>query len=672
MQEELLDINNLSFILAEDLCEDPSVVIPVVTPPLQLHSTENLALPLESLDNTDQPIIINNDKDVLNKSFVSAMLSITTDPEYNEPITKVTGGRKRFKANQKKLKQLKHNCIEEKWSIECNHQESSTKMFCKVKELSDIDIVTFKKNLCNLNTKIDQDKFLLNFLSISNPNRKNRRKEENQSNTKDRLVIRYVIPSVNEGMIPVCSKSFTSITSISRRRLNLLSFKFNKNHASPKEKRGGKRINQDSIDTTESIKSHIMTYKSKKSHYTRVDTGKSYLQPGLSVKYLWKNWLKMRVDSNKKIASYSKYFRIFSQEFNLSFGHPRQDICSWCSEMAVKIKKTEDPIKKEELVKELNEHKALSKNFHKIMHETKSDTISVAFDMMQNQPLPKLSVTEVFYSRQVWLYNLTFVITSAEHQNIDNCFLYTWLESDSGRGPNEITSILIEFLTELENRLSSLENPPTNLNLFSDSCSAQNKNQYVMAALLHYINYKTIHFTEIKHYFPVRGHSYMPPDQVFGRIEKSLRNKEVIVSPNTYYEHFKKFTTVNIYDCNFKFYNYKIVVKDLIKTNFFKTTKQKVFSYKSGMKTVGVSATYTDNITRKQVLKKNVDLSKLNEVPELQRLNHVSLKKQNDVRKFMKFFTIPNEAEQFYTNIFKETTIVDDDNDNIEYNEDDV
>jgi len=94
------------------------------------------------------------------------------------------------------------------------------------------------------------------------------------------------------------------------------------------------------------------------------------------------------------------------------------------------------------------------------------------------------------------------------------------LESDSGRGPNERISILIQFLTELEITLSSLENPPTKLNLFSDSCSAQNKNQYVMAALLHYINYKTIHFIEIKHYFPVRSHSYMPPDQVFGRIEK--------------------------------------------------------------------------------------------------------------------------------------------------------
>jgi len=85
--------------------------------------------------------------------------------------------------------------------------------------------------------------------------RKNRRKEENHMSTKYRLVIKYVITSINDSMIPVCSKSFTSITSITRRRLNLLAFNFNKNHDSPKEKRGGKRANQDSIDTTESIRS---------------------------------------------------------------------------------------------------------------------------------------------------------------------------------------------------------------------------------------------------------------------------------------------------------------------------------------------------------------------------------------------------------------------------------
>lgn len=99
-----------------------------------------------------------------------------------------------------------------------------------------------------------------------------------------------------------------------------------------------------------------MTFKSKKSHYTRVDTGKSYLQPGLSVKYLWKHWLSMRTKSNQNKVSYSKYFRIFTQEFNLSFGHPRQDICSLCSEMVAKIKQIEDSFEKEEQEKNFQEH----------------------------------------------------------------------------------------------------------------------------------------------------------------------------------------------------------------------------------------------------------------------------------------------------------------------------
>lgn len=71
-------------------------------------------------------------------------------------------------------------------------------------------------------------------------------------------------------------------------------------------------------------------------------------------------------------------------------------------------------------------------------------------------------------------------------------------------------------------------------------------------------------------------------------------------------------------------------------------------------------------------MEKNVDLSKLNEVPVLQILNHITIKTQNDVRKLMKFFTTPNEAKKFYTNIFMETTTVDDIYGNIDYSEDDV
>jgi len=88
--------------------------------------------------------------------------------------------------------------------------------------------------------------------------------------------------------------------------------------------------------------------------------------------------------------------------------------------------------------------------------------------------------------------------------------LYTWHETESGRGPNEIGSALTHFLNILETRYKNRINPPTILNLYSDSCAGQNKNQFIMATLLNYVNSKETIFQKINHIFPVSGHSYMP------------------------------------------------------------------------------------------------------------------------------------------------------------------
>jgi len=54
-------------------------------------------------------------------------------------------------------------------------------------------------------------------------------------------------------------------------------------------------------------------------------------------------------------------------------------------------------------------------------------------------------VTEVFYSKQVWVCNLTFVLTT-EKQTPHNFHMYTWTEIESGREPNEVGSALMHFL----------------------------------------------------------------------------------------------------------------------------------------------------------------------------------------------------------------------------------
>ena len=65
----------------------------------------------------------------------------------------------------------------------------------------------------------------------------------------------------------------------------------------------------------------------------------------------------------------------------------------------------------------------------------------------------------------------------------------------------------------------------------------QNKNFAVLLAL-HMLAAK--YKVKFKHYFPVRGHSYMPPDRAFGRVEKLLRRKETILMPCEYFAVFSE------------------------------------------------------------------------------------------------------------------------------------
>jgi len=147
----------------------------------------------------------------------------------------------------------------------------------------------------------------------------------------------------------------------------------------------------------------------------------------------------------------------------------------------------------------------------------------------------------------------------------------------------------------------------------------------------------------------------MPPDRVFGRIEQVLRKKESIISPSQYYEIFKRVCTVKVYGQDFSIYDYKSVVKNLVKTKFdFKSTEQKIYTYTKGEKTVGVSKTYGGIPTKIEVLKRNSNLSTLfNTLVQLPKTNHVKLPMQNYVKNLLKYFTIPEDSTQFYEDIFK-------------------
>lgn len=587
------------------------------------------------------------------ESSESEVSRISSDAEYIDSVQSQDYGRSKKKINKKLKKQEnRHTSVGKKWRISCLHNSDSA--VCKVASLSETDIDHFFTKLYENKRKVDQDKYLLSLVSVSKPKRLRRKNEADLKKApkyprKERVTMSYhIVNRSTAEKVPVCSESFASITNISRHRINHIAKNFFMTQEAPREKRGGSRTTANDDEVTKSIIDHIESFKCKKSHYIRKDTGRSYLHPELSIKKMYKLWKLERHGMPK--ASYSKYYSVFVTKFNLAFCHPRQDVCSYCTEMKVKMKKRElSEENKQNLQRDLSVHKANAKKFFQLLQERKPGTVSVSFDMMQNQPLPKHNVTDVFYSRQVWVYNLTFVICSEGNEGKDNNFLYTWTETEAARGPNEVCTCLLNFLHTLEDRYKEANPVPHTLRLFSDSCSAQNKNQFVMGVLLHFVNKSTV-FKKIEHYFPVRGHSYMPADRTFGRIEQALRKKSKIFLPSEYHKIFSKFATVKVYGKDIEFLDYKSYIKSLFKTLPFKSTEQKVYTYISGKQTVGVAQGYGLTPVRVSVLRKGKTILNMNPAPQPKE-SHVKEPKRKNVEFLLRFVDMSKEAREFYSDI---------------------
>lgn len=71
---------------------------------------------------------------------------------------------------------------------------------------------------------------------------------------------------------------------------------------------------------------------------------------------MWIHWKNKRTPLQLPLASFSKYYKVFTKHFNLSFGHPRQDVCLFCTQKLCQIKNEKDDDIKEVLQIKLKEH----------------------------------------------------------------------------------------------------------------------------------------------------------------------------------------------------------------------------------------------------------------------------------------------------------------------------
>ncbi|KAK8372558.1 hypothetical protein O3P69_014576 [Scylla paramamosain] len=249
-------------------------------------------------------------------------------------------------------------------------------------------------------------------------------------------------------------------------------------------------------DVVEMAKQHIKSLPTCTSHYSRAKSvHRVYLPPGYSQHKcydLFKEQCEERDVDSSKIVSLSKYCKIFAA-FNIGTNPPMVDTCSTCDRLNRELEvasNNKDSVTHSNLLTQ-KVHLVKAKVARNIMDAYSEDNdpslCVIAMDLQQTLATPRLTTNVAYYKRKMWTYN--FGVHNLKESSMAH--LYVWNEAVGKRGSSDIGSCLI-----------------------------------------HYVEHHVPRFSQVKQYFLMPGHSYLPCDRDFGNLEKYFHGHEVYTTPH--------------------------------------------------------------------------------------------------------------------------------------------
>lgn len=144
------------------------------------------------------------------------------------------------------------------------------------------------------------------------------------------------------------------------------------------------------------------------------------------------------------------------------FKTPQKDTCKKCDTLQIKIQNSseeESEIYKHE--KKLHQVRAQSVRdaLKENMKNDSPESKVITFDLQKTLPLPHLQTNEIYYKRQLNMYNLG-IHSYPENQVVMNI----WTEDEGKRGAEDIASCILEYCE------ANITEGQTNLITFSDAC----------------------------------------------------------------------------------------------------------------------------------------------------------------------------------------------------------
>ena len=339
--------------------------------------------------------------------------------------------------------------------------------------------------------------------------------------------------------VEVCRHAFLSIHGITTKKLSILMQKRTEAPSgTPTSDQRGKKPSPRAIagPTLDYVHDHIQQLPVFASHYSRTHAPfRRYMERGVTIEDLhseYSTWMAF-VHPDGNVVSPRFYRTVFTRWYNIVFTLPKSDLCSTCELFKAKInvaKEQNKPFRK--LQESLETHTAAASVPQELLSEAEkkgrvapadSDLRTIAMDLQQTLPCPRLRVSVAYYKRKIWLYN--FCIYDL---NKDRASMFLWDETTAKRGADEIASCIVKWI----DAEFATGQPFKRLRIFADNCAGQNKNLYIMLMALRIVHSKRLERIEIV--FMVPGHSYLPCDRAFGHIEQRLKKRRSMFCPADY------------------------------------------------------------------------------------------------------------------------------------------
>jgi len=299
------------------------------------------------------------------------------------------------------------------------------------------------KSFWKLGSFTAQNTFLCGMVKQSKPES---RKPKTHSRPPKSVSNKFFIHNGGE-TINVCKKFFLETFQISDGRMTRAINRLKIGEQIGSDMRGcGVPSNKTSDIQMEAVREHINKFPSYMSHYTRAkNPNRKYLSSDLNVTILYNLYKEYCVEKNTVPVSIDIYRRTFNNDFNLHFHAPRTDTCGKCDTYNIKknITTDEGELRTLDVEHELHLRKAeLARTSMKDDAKISKDDPSVysfTFDLEKALAFPKLTTTQAYYKRNMYVYNL-----GCHELKTGLGFMYGWDETVASRGSQEVTSCVMK------------------------------------------------------------------------------------------------------------------------------------------------------------------------------------------------------------------------------------